>query len=617
MKQPHLQLAPEPFDAKFAKTGQLRQKVGRSGRVHLDRWLPFLVLNRSQSPSVSIARRIAVNSPAYLVWSPQDDLAAASALHSILAQLREQFGRVLLISVEDGAIHQTAEDSPKLQPFVAGIGAAGSGQAAHALDALGEALGEVEIDLRRAEVQRHDLAPEPLLDEAIRGLAEIDRLSLRVPQIHRAPDGKIYPQITHDLAVAFGDALLRAACAFLEGSPIGAPPHYRSLGRSAFLAAARHADRKLDEIARSFDFLLAISPINTAEAMQLFFDGGEERAPELRYRPIAIDPDNAKRDLYRIDLSLLEDPLLERLLKEKRLEVDYQLTMLATRNTPAFRPASLLLYGSVDPELLTKARAILSSTSPPPPPGETVGASQMAEAARRLIASYRLAGKSFDPQVEVRDDISGILVSGGKLMIASNLATAKVRVDPLLAHEVSVHLLTFFNGASQGLTIFRTGLAHYEGIQEGLGVFAEWAVGGLTTARLRLLAGRVIAVNAMIDRATFVDVYRLLRADFGFPRTSAFDITARVFRSGGLAKDAIYLKGFLDVLGRAATGASLDAFWLGKIAPEHVDVVEELLLRGLLHPPLFVPEFLGREDAQRRIAGLRDGVPFDRLIDLE
>jgi hypothetical protein len=54
---------------------------------------------------------------------------------------------------------------------------------------------------------------------------------------------------------------------------------------------------------------------------------------------------------------------------------------------------------------------------------------------------------------------------------------------------VSVHLLTYFNGATQGLRIFRTGLAHYEGIQEGLGVFAEWAVGGLTPARLRLLAG--------------------------------------------------------------------------------------------------------------------------------
>ena len=92
----------------------------------------------------------------------------------------------------------------------------------------------------------------------------------------------------------------------------------------------------------------------------------------------------------------------------------------------------------------------------------------------------RRADDRFDATVEVRDDVSGLLVSGHKLMIARDSRVAKGRVEPLLAHEVSVHLLTCCNGAAQGLTIFRTGLAHYEGIQEGLGVFAEWAVGGLT-----------------------------------------------------------------------------------------------------------------------------------------
>ena len=91
----------------------------------------------------------------------------------------------------------------------------------------------------------------------------------------------------------------------------------------------------------------------------------------------------------------------------------------------------------------------------------------------------------------------------------------------------------------------------------------------------------------------------------------------RVSRSGGLAKDAIYLKGFRDAIDRVATGASLDAFWLGKIAPEHVNAVEELLLRRLLHPPVFVPEFLERGGAQSRIERLRSGLPFDRLLDLE
>jgi len=61
----------------------------------------------------------------------------------------------------------------------------------------------------------------------------------------------------------------------------------------------------------------------------------------------------------------------------------------------------------------------------------------------------------------------------------------------------------------------------------------------------------------------------------------------------------------------------VDAFWLGKIAPEHVDAIEELLQRGLLHPPVFVPEFLGREDARKRIERLREGAPFEQLMAME
>ena len=82
--------------------------------------------------------------------------------------------------------------------------------------------------------------------------------------------------------------------------------------------------------------------------------------PEFRYRPLTIDPDDVKRRLYRLDFARLEDPLLERLFSDKRHEIDAQLTMLATRNTPSFRSASLFLYGSVPDNLLEDARRVLS-----------------------------------------------------------------------------------------------------------------------------------------------------------------------------------------------------------------------------------------------------------------
>jgi len=604
----HVALAVDSDALHFGPRGELRESFAKSGRIHIDRWLPFLVVHRSADPEEGIGRAIALNSPAYLVWSPEDDSEAASALELIVERLRSELGPILLIELADFATGERREDSPTLPRLDVAIAASAGKGAKAAAEAMAGAIEDIQVDSHRAEASVTQLKS---------AAAGAERLLVTIPQIHRAPDGRVYPQLAHELVAKLINCILCAAASFIAATSKGTPPHFRSLGRSAFIAAALNADKKLDALARSYDFLLSISPINTARARQHFFDGGEQEAPEFRYRPLAVDPDAVKRDLYAIDLSVLEDLLLERLLCEKRREIDMQMTMLATRNTSGFRPASMLLYGAVPDDLLRDAHHILETVKPKPNERTRNDAGEVADAARALIDRYRSIDSRFEARVEVRDDVSGLLVSGGKLMISSDTSIAANRLDPLLSHEVSVHLLTYYNGATQGLTIFRTGLAHYEGIQEGLGVFAEWAVGGLTSARLRLLAGRVVAVKAMIEQADFVEVYRLLRDDFGFKRHGAFDVAARVFRSGGLAKDAIYLKGFLDVVDHVAGGASLDPFWLGKIAPQQLDAIDELLERGLLHPPVFVPEFLSREDAQRRISNLRGEASLDRLLELE
>ena len=144
-------------------------------------------------------------------------------------------------------------------------------------------------------------------------------------------------------------------------------------------------------------------------------------------------------------------------------------------------------------------------------------------------------------------------------------------------------------------------------------MFAEWATGGLTRTRLRLLAARVVAVAAMERGASFIDVYRNLTREHGFSKRGAFGIAARVFRSGGFAKDAIYLEGFRAVTELVAAGAPLNPFWLGKIAAAHVPAIEELLQRGLVQPPLFKPLFLEDEKAAKRIADCAKPRAFPKL----
>jgi uncharacterized protein (TIGR02421 family) len=603
---PGLKEAPSRFRPEFASTGALRQAVGESGRVHLDRWLPFLILHRTDDPEGSLARRIAVDSPAYLLWSPGDDAVALSALEAVASAAAKREGRLLVVTLADQPVEFQREGSQELPPFVAQVGGGDQGGVGRAAAALEEDLREIEIDLRDCKVERvpfEALLPSQFND-LLNRIDGVERMSLRVPQIHRRKEGGEYPAIAHDISVGIGDSLLRAACAFIDDGKTEVPAHYRSLGRSAYLTAALKADKKLDRVARSFDFLLSISPIDTAKAYARFAAGHEQQPPHFHYRPLTVDPDLAKRELYAIDFRALEDPLLERLLGEKRHELDAQLTMLATRNTPAFRPASMFLYGMVDDPLLADAKAILGSSAKDPPRGPTVNAPAIAEAAGELAALYRKQHPDFTPDVQVREDVAGLLVSGRKLLIGADTVMPRRRLDALLAHEVGVHLLTYFNGKTQGLKIFRSGLAGYEGVQEGLGVFAEWASGGLTRTRLRLLAGRVVAVDAMQRGATFVDTHRLLHRDHGFSSQGAFGIAARVFRSGGLAKDAIYLQGLKAVMEIVSRGASLAPFWLGKIAVAHVPAIEELLQRGLVQAPRFTPLFLVGDGVEQRVAAL-------------
>ena len=56
----------------------------------------------------------------------------------------------------------------------------------------------------------------------------------------------------------------------------------------------------------------------------------------------------------------------------------------------------------------------------------------------------------------------------------------------------------------------------------------------------------------------------------------------RVFRGGGLTKDAIYLRGLLQLLAHLARGGALEPLLVGKIALDHVPLVEELVLREVL-----------------------------------
>jgi uncharacterized protein (TIGR02421 family) len=267
------------------------------------------------------------------------------------------------------------------------------------------------------------------------------------------------------------------------------------------------------------------------------------------------------------------------------------------------------VYGRPADRLIALAQRVLAEV---PADGDdsdaatsVVDARAFAAAARAEIDWYRARDAEFEAHARIREDVSSLIVTGAMLCISSAYRVSSRRVPALLHHEVGTHLVTRHNGMAQSIRLFATGLAGYDALQEGLAVLAEYLAAGLTAGRARILAGRVLAADAAAERATFIDTFRMLVDDHGFGQRGAYHIAMRAHRGGGHTKDHHYLRGLVELLAYLAKDGPLDTLFVGKIGLSHVDVVQELVLRGILTPPAIRPRYASGPGASERLAACR------------
>lgn len=361
----------------------------------------------------------------------------------------------------------------------------------------------------------------------------------------------------------------------------------------------RAIDHELALLSGSLRFLLDVTPMNVEQARTEFLATGE--LPEFVYRDLEDDPEVLKRVLQDIPIHLVDDTVLGTLLRNKHKEMSLQLDMLAARDTEDFMPLSIELYGAILPDLRRSAELILETvTATESTSAGSLGAKDLLDLAREEMDHYRKQDPDIEMHAEIRDDVSGVMVSGNSLLLGPESKVRKARAHALLQHEVGTHLVTHFNGSIQPIKILGTGLARYDETQEGLAVLAEVACGGLTAFRFRQLASRVLTVHRMVTGATFAEAHSALVAD-GVPASSAFTTTMRAFRAEGLTKDAIYLRGMLDLLRHLRRGGSLDLLLLGKFSLEDLPLIDDLRERGVLEPAMLQPRWLDDQDATARL----------------
>jgi uncharacterized protein (TIGR02421 family) len=298
----------------------------------------------------------------------------------------------------------------------------------------------------------------------------------------------------------------------------------------------------------------------------------------------------------------------------KARELRLQLQMLACRGTSDFRALSIELYGAASPELLREAQEILDEVDAPgPDEGPWLDAGQIASAAQAELDHYRAVAPDIESHVEVREGSTGLMVSNGDLLIAPSSRVSASRLEGLLHHEIGVHVVTHVNGAHQPLRVLASGLAGHDETQEGLAVLAEHLVGALTATRLRQLAGRVVAVHQMLEGAELPEVHATL-VSVGVSRSQAFTTAVRVFRAGGLTKDAVYLRGLRELVDHVVAGHDLDVLWLGKMPLTAAPLVADLRQRGALVDPLLLPRFLDFPSSRRRLGAIHEVSSLTALI---
>lgn len=360
----------------------------------------------------------------------------------------------------------------------------------------------------------------------------------------------------------------------------------------------RAVDHTLAALVQANRFLLNVTPIDAEDWRQPFLSG-EVDAPEFHYRELDLDPDVAEAQLDLLPLDAVEDASVGALLRNRHREARLQIEMMRVRDTDDFRQLSVELYGGVSPSLRDQAEAILGGLPPKGPGGELLGAAEILELAQAEIEYYRELDADVGMHAEIREDVAGVLCDGPNLLIGTAATVGADRANALIQHEVGTHLVTQVNGAGQPLQLLAAGLAGYEETQEGLAVLAEIGCGQLTGPRMRTLACRVLAVHAMLSGASFRETHALL-VERGQRPGAAYVTAMRVFRAGGLAKDAIYLRGLLELVEHLVGGGSLELFFRGKFALRDLPLVQDLTDRGSLAPPRVLPRYLTDPAATER-----------------
>lgn len=302
-----------------------------------------------------------------------------------------------------------------------------------------------------------------------------------------------------------------------------------------------------------------------------------------------------------------------RLLKRQCEEYSRAAQMLGLRGTPGFSELAMELYGSPHDvfyaggprmcEMGTLLFGVLTDLNVQLQSDADVKRHTPEQA--QEILQTRL-GHFFDKHpgkvtVMVSDGMVADASAGADTIKLSQQAMFSDRdLRYLEVHEGWVHVGTTLNGSMQPNCFFLSkGPPSGSVIQEGLAVLTEIVTFSSYPGRMLKLTNRVIALDKVREGATFIDIYRYF-IECGMTEDDSYNQTVRIFRGstptgGPFTKDLSYAKGLVLIYNyiRFAISQrrvdSIQLLFTGKLVLDDLPLLGELLERGILTNPVYLP----------------------------
>lgn len=582
------------------------------GVLHIEKELPYLIIYRHKENDPE-TYRLVISESSYLIIGNKDFEGYQKLLFALSNLLSAKFKSYLLLELyageESGTSFVIKGPENKLPTTLKAL--------KEELDTVNEIFSGLYLQTevkdtpnRQAEGNKQLLS----IEEAKRCGALL--LGLEIPPTYRDSSLKIYPVFFRNFRDFITKALHIAIFDYIRVQTSCGVASYNALGRKYLKNKVFEIDRKLAEIEESYQFLWLVSPVNIHDIKETFVNSNFEKILDYHYRLLPIDPDVLKRKLYNLRIDEIDDPAMSYLFREKREELDQQITMLNERGTKNFLYDSIRLYQGIDPFLYQEAKMILDviPEEENTDKDQTLDSRSFSSLARKEFDFFRQQDENFKCKVHIRKDVNIMMVSQGELYIPEDYKLSEIDAKGLIQHEVGTHVLTYHNGLQQPLKQLSIGLADYDPLQEGLAVMSEFLVDALTPNRLRTLAGRVIAGQAVKDGGDFQQIFNLLTLTYGFSPERAFNITSRIMQGGGFLKDIIYLKGLVELRTYLQQGGDYESLLSGKFALKHTKIIEELTDRKVLKKGTLRPSYLLNKEAAKKLELIRDGLPISQMV---